>query len=257
MADFIDTHCHLDCSPLVERLPEVLAAAGRVGVCRYIVPGIDAAGWERIAALAQDRAIIHAAFGLHPMHALNYGDETLIELERFTRQATAIGEIGLDYALQLIPREAQKESFRAQLRMAVRVGLPVMIHCRRAFGDLLTILREERVERVGGVMHAFSGSPEIAAECVRLGLMISVSGTVTYGNAVRPVEVARRVSLEHLVLETDAPDMTPDPYRGRPNEPAFLLETAKKVAVIKGVSLEEVAAVTTINAERIFNLKKQ
>ena len=148
----------------------------------------------------------------------------------------------------------KKTAFRFQLRLAVEQGLPVMLHCRRAFQDLLAILMEENVQRVGGVMHAFSGSPEIARECIRLGLAIGVAGTVTYHNAVRPIEVVKACRLSILLLETDAPDLTPEPHRGMANEPAFLVAIAGKVAEIKGVSRAEVARVTTANAERLFRI---
>jgi TatD DNase family protein len=197
---------------------------------------------------------VFPAFGLHPMHAELYSAEVLEKLANFSRGGVAIGEIGLDYLHAGVPRAKQLAAFRGQLRLAVTTGLPVLIHCRRAFHDLLQILIEEKVARVGGVMHAFSGSAETAVECVRLGLQIGVAGAVTYRNAVRPLQVVRSIPLEHLLLETDAPDMTPEPYRGKGNEPALLVETAKKVAAIKGVSLEEVAAVTTANAKRLFNL---
>jgi TatD DNase family protein len=117
---------------------------------------------------------------------------------------------------------------------------------------MLDILHEEGAKSVGGVLHAFSGSPETASECIGMGFFVSVSGTVTYDNAVRPLEVVRQIPLSHLVLETDAPDMTPEPYRGKPNEPAFLLETARKVAELKGVSLAEVESITTDNAKKVF-----
>jgi TatD DNase family protein len=250
----IDTHCHLDDPALLSRLPEVLAAAAQAGVARIIVPGVGPDGWPAIAALAREAKGVYAAFGLHPMHAGLYAAELLADLAYRLPGAVAVGEIGLDYALQEVPRDIQQEAFRGQLRLAVGQGLPVLIHCRRAFQDLLRILNEEGVERVSGVMHAFSGSPEVARECVRLGLYISVAGTVTYENAVRPLEVVRQIPLDHVLLETDAPDMTPEPHRGKGNEPAFLVETARKVAELKGVPVEEVERVTTANAERLFRI---
>lgn len=249
---FIDTHCHLDAPPLFARLSEVLARGRHAGVERYVLPGVDPAGWPGIAALGDAWEEVSPAFGLHPMHACLYDDRLPARLEPFLKNAVAVGEIGLDYTLHDVPREAQITAFRGQLKAAANAGLPVLIHCRKAFQDLIGILEEEDVGRSGGVMHAFSGSPEMAFACIRLGLYLSVAGTVTYGNAVKPLEVVRRVPLEHLVLETDAPDMTPAPYRGRHNEPAFIVETAKRVADIKGVPLAEVAAVTTRNAQRLF-----
>lgn len=251
---FIDTHCHLDDPHLFARLPAVLASARGAGVEKFIVPGVGPEGWEGIARIAEEEEGVYPAFGLHPMLAARYDDSLLDRLSSFTGTAVAIGEIGLDYLVTDIPRERQQAAFRAQLRLAVEAGLPVMIHCRRAFRDLLAILLEERIQRVGGVMHAFSGSPEVACECVRLGLFIGVAGTVTYRNAVRPLEVARSIPLEHLLLETDAPDLTPEPHRGKENEPAFLVETARKVAELKGVSVEELARATTENAERLFRI---
>jgi len=251
---FIDTHCHLDDPVLSGRLREVIGNARLAGVNRFIVPGVDPHCWGTISALADEASGIFPAYGLHPMHADLYHEGVASELARYAEAAVAIGEIGLDYMLREIPRERQITAFRDQLRLAVEMGLPVLIHCRKAFRDLLLIMGEEHAERVGGIMHAFSGSAEVAWDFIRLGFAISVAGPVTYLNAVRPVELVRNIPLEHLVLETDAPDMTPEPFRGNVNEPAYLLETAKKVAQIKCVSLEEVAAVTTLNAERLLHL---
>jgi TatD DNase family protein len=252
---FVDTHCHLDDASLVGRLPEVLARAEAVGVTRFIVPGVSPECWDDVMAVAARDARIFAAPGIHPMRAVQFGKDALDRLERLAADAVAIGEIGLDYSYADVARDVQQAAFRAQLLLAVRRGLPVLLHCRRAFADLLVILREERVDTVGGVTHAFSGSPEIAAECVKLGLYIGVAGPVTYENAIRPVEVVKSVPLELLLLETDAPDLAPVPYRGSPNEPAYLLETATRVAEMKGVPLERIATVTTTSAERLFRLR--
>jgi TatD DNase family protein len=250
----IDTHCHLDDPTLLSRLPEVLAAGKAAGVEKYIVPGVAPERWGVIAGLADAHDGVYPACGLHPMRADRF-DETLLErLRPFARRGVAIGEIGLDYLVTGVPRERQQAAFRAQLRLAVEMDLPVLIHCRRAFRDLLGILGEEPAGRTVGVMHAFSGSPEIARECINLGFLISIAGTLTYSNAVRPLEIVRQIPLEFLVLETDAPDMTPEPYRGRANESAFIVGIARKVAEIKGVSLAEVERVTTENAERLFRI---
>jgi len=251
---FIDTHCHLDDPLLFDRLPEVIGNARLAGVDRFVVPAVGPDGWGKIASIGDAGEGIFIALGLHPMLAGLYHEGIPAELGRQATGAVAIGEIGLDYLLPDVPRERQMEAFRGQLRQAVRMGLPLLIHCRRAFRDLLQVLREERAERIGGIMHAFSGSPEIARECIDLGFVIAVAGPVTYLNAVRPIELVRSIPLEHLVLETDAPDITPEPFRGKANEPAYLLETAYKVAMIKGITLEEVAAVTSRNAERLLRL---
>lgn len=251
---FIDSHCHLDHPALGARLDTVLARARAVGVERFIIPGVTAEKWPEIARMASATEGVFAAFGLHPMFADRYDEQLLEELARYAADAKAMGEIGLDYVLREVSRAAQKTAFRGQLRLAVRMGLPVIIHCRHAFEDLIRILREEQVSEVGGVMHAYSGSAEMARMFIGENLLLSLSGTITYRNAVKSPLVASRVALEHLLLETDSPDMAPEPYRGKTNEPAYLLEIARRVAEVKGIDLDEVARVTTFNAERLFRM---
>ena len=250
----IDTHCHLDEPSISARLHDAIQAADRAGVKKFIVPGVHPAGWGRVASLAAERQCVYPAFGLHPMYAGLCDKPLLARLAKLCSSAVAIGEIGLDYTLSDVSRETQISAFRLQLKLALEAHLPVIIHCRKAFQDLLDIVKEDGGESIGGVLHAFSGSPQMAAEFVKLGFYLSVAGTVTYRNAVRPLEVVRSIPLEHLLLETDAPDMTPEPYRGCPNEPAFIIETASRVAQLKGITLDEVAAVTTLNASRLFRL---
>ncbi|MDD2335361.1 MAG: TatD family hydrolase [Geobacteraceae bacterium] len=251
---YVDTHCHLDHPSLATRLDDVLASARAVGVERFIVPGVSPEKWEGIARLAAGTPGVFAAFGLHPMLAARYDEPLLEALAEYAAKAVAIGEIGLDYALAGVSRKEQATAFRGQLRLAVRMGLPVIIHCRQAFDDLIHILREERVREVGGVMHAYSGSYEMACLFGKEGVLISFSGSVTYSNAVKTPRVASRIPLEQLLLETDSPDMAPEPYRGKINEPAFLLETARAVARIREIGIDEVAQKTTANAERLFRI---
>lgn len=250
----IDSHCHLDLEPLKSALPHILQEASSSGVEGFVVPGVHPDGWAGIAAVAAEDSRITTAYGIHPMHAGQVTDQILDRLLELAAQGVAIGETGLDPAYQ-VPLELQERVFREQLRIAVNRGLPVLIHCRRAFQRVVTILREERADRTGGVMHAFSGSVEMAREFIRLGFAISISGTVTWNNAVKPLRVARELPLEHLVLETDAPDMTPERYRGRFNRPAWITETALRVAELRGISLEDVARVTTGNIRRILRLE--
>jgi TatD DNase family protein len=222
---------------------------------RFIVPGVSPEKWDGISRLATGTPGVFPAYGLHPMLAARYDEPLLEVLARYAGKAVAIGEIGLDYHLSGVSREVQVKAFRGQLRLAARMGLPVIIHCRKAFHDLIGILREERVREVGGVMHAYSGSPEMAEILLKENLLISLSGMVTYRNAVKSPRVAARIPLESLLLETDSPDMAPEPHRGKVNEPAFLLETARVVAGVRGISVEELARVTTANAERIFRIE--
>lgn len=255
-AGLIDTHCHLDLEPLAPHLPQVLAAARHAGVTRFVVPGVHPDGWKRIWALAAAHREILPAVGIHPMHAALADDATLSALAALAAGSVAIGEIGLDPAYP-VPLEIQEAAFRGQLRVAVSQGLPVLVHCRRAFQRTLQIMREERADQVGGIMHAFSGSPEMAREFIRLGFCISLSGTLTWQGAVRPLRLAREIPLERLVLETDAPDMPPQDHRGSANQPAWLVETLLALAAATGSTPEAVTAATRDNAVRVLGLCRE
>lgn len=252
--ELFDSHCHLDLEPLGSDLSKYVAEASAAGVGGFVVPGVHPDGWPRMAAVAAEYPQVLPAFGIHPMHAETVNDQTLGRLRELAGQSVAIGETGLDpaYAVSL---GQQERAFREQIRLAVTCGLPLLIHCRKVFQRLLAIMREEGADRVGGIMHAYSGSVEMARDFIKLGFVISISGTVTWDNAVKPLRVAREIPLEHLVLETDAPDMTPQRYRGRFNRPAWLLETAHKVAEVRGISLDEVGRVTTGTVRKILRLE--
>ena len=252
-AGLIDTHCHLDLAPLVTCLPQVLATARQAGVTRFVVPGVHPKDWKRIMALAAGHREILPAIGIHPMHAALASDDVLTALAGLAPGGVAVGEIGLDPAYP-VSLETQEAAFRQQLKLAVSRGLPVLVHCRRAFQRTLHLMREERADQVGGIMHAFSGSPEMAREFIRLGFLISLSGTLTWQGAVRPLRLAREISLEHLVLETDAPDMPPQGHRGEANQPAWLVETLLALAAAKNVAPEAVAAATRENSVRVLGL---
>jgi TatD DNase family protein len=247
----LDTHCHLNCEPLLSSLPGILESARQAGVVGCVVPGVHPADWELMAGLARDHAGVFPAFGIHPQHADLVDEAALERLEGIASSGVALGEIGLD---PFCPAslELQERAFREQLRLAIRQGLPVLVHCRRLFQRTLSILREERADRVGGIMHAFSGSPEMAQEFIRLGFAISLSGTVTWQRAVRPLRLAAQIPLESIVLETDAPDLAPEPFRGETNRPAWLREVLIAVATIRGIPMTGLAGVATDNALRIL-----
>jgi len=251
--ELIDTHCHLDLEPLVLHLPKMLLEGVAAGVCGYVVPGVEPCGWHGIAQIATEYPQVFPAFGIHPMHASSLDDQVLAELAVWGKRGVAIGETGLDPTCA-VPLETQEIAFREQIRLAVSLGLPLLVHCRKAFQRTLQVMRGERADSVGGVMHAFSGSVEMSREFIRLGFAISIAGTVTWPNAMKPLRLAGETPLEHLLLETDAPDMTPQKYRGRFNRPAWLPETALRLADIKGIPLEELAAATTANARRFLRL---
>jgi TatD DNase family protein len=249
----IDSHCHLDLEPLVSHLQQTLHEAAAAGVTRFVVPGVHPDGWQHMAELAAQYPVILPAFGIHPMHAAEADQPTLERLAELAPTGIAIGETGLDPAYS-VPLEVQETAFRGQIRIALGLGLPLLVHCRRLFQKTLSVLKEEHAERVSGIMHAFSGSPEMAREFIKLGFAISISGTVTWDNALKPLRTARELPLEHLVLESDAPDMTPQRYRGRFNRPAWMAETAVRVAQERGIPVETVIAVTACNTKRVLRL---
>lgn len=246
----IDTHCHLDLPPLFEQLDELLAEARSVGVTKWVVPSVHPDGWQRIAELAEQHPALRPAYGIHPLHADNVTTQHLQLLRQLAPAGIAIGEIGLDASYGNL--EQQEALFREQLRIARYYRLPVLIHCRKAIGRTLAILHDEKADQIGGIMHAFSGSLESAREYIQLGFAISLSATLTWSNAIRPQRLATQLPLEQLVLETDAPDLPPSTHPGCPNRPAWLHETASKLAAIKGISAAEVMRRTTATAQRIL-----
>lgn len=250
-ADMIDTHCHLDLEPLCSGLPRVIADARSAGVNGFVMPAVHPGNWNRIAEIAAEYVTVMPAYGVHPMHAACVDDALLERLHSVMHQGVAIGETGLD-AEYAVSMQLQEIAFREQLKLAVSAGLPVLIHCRGAFQRTLQVLKEEKVQQVGGIMHAFSGSVEMAREFIRLGLMISISGVVTRPNAKRCANLVRELPLQHLVVETDAPDLPPERYQGRANQPAWLIETVNAMASIKGVSPQVIAEQCTLNSRAIL-----
>ena len=253
--ELIDSHCHLDLEPLHSNLGTVLKDARQAGVTRFVVPGVHPDGWGRIANLACEHQCILPAFGIHPLHAGLIDEAVIDRLKAQAQLASAIGEIGLDPLCQ-VPMEMQEKAFKEQLRVAVASGLPVLIHCRRAFQRTLQILKEEKVSQVGGIMHSFSGSVEMAREFIRAGFGISIAGTVTWHGAVRPINLARDLPLESLVLETDAPDLSPQSHKSQPNQPAFLLDVLQTVAKIRGISALDLADKTSSNLLKLLRNHK-
>lgn len=250
----IDTHCHLDLEPLWSRLATIMADARAAGVMQFVVPGVHPDNWNRIAAVTARYEGVMPAYGVHPMHSDCISDHVLECLADRISSCVAVGEIGLDPAYQ-VPLELQETAFRRQVRLAVQHRKPVLIHCRHAFQRTLQILKEEQADRVGGIMHAYSGSLEMAREFIKLNFVISIAATITRDNVRRPVLVVRELPLESLVVETDAPDLPPQKYRGLPNQPAWLVETVQKIAEIKGVERELVAEVCTETSRRIVRLR--
>lgn len=249
-----DTHCHLEMSPFDADRDEMISRARAAGVETLITIGSDLKGTARALELADKDAHIFASVGVHPHEAGSFDAEALCRLREWAAhpKVVAIGETGLDYHYDHSPRDIQMKVFREHLALAAETGLPAIIHCREAWDDTLRILKESGNSR--GVLHCFSGDRNMAAEIISLGYHLSVAGPVTFKKAADLKEVARVVPDEYLLLETDAPYLAPEPCRGKRNEPAFLVHTARYIAGLRGISLEDIARLTTLNARRLFGL---
>ncbi|MFE8698798.1 TatD family hydrolase [Cytobacillus sp. FJAT-53684] len=251
-----DTHVHLNAEQYKEDLEEVIERALNEGISRMVVVGFDRPTIEKAMELVEKYDFMYASVGWHPVDAIDMKDEDLLWIEELAShpKVVAIGEMGLDYYWDKSPKEIQKEVFRRQIQLAKKVKLPIVIHNREATADIVEILKEEGAEEVGGIMHCFSGSSETAKECVDMNFYISLGGPVTFKNAKKPKEVAEAIPLEKLLIETDCPYLAPHPYRGKRNEPSYVKLVAEQIAEIKGLSLEEVAEVTTANAQKLFGI---
>lgn len=252
MPSLVDTHIHLD---FFADPPAIAAAARLVEVEDLIVPGVSAQNWQKLLNLAETVPGAWAAPGLHPQEARPWTEDLQAQFDKVLHhpRVIALGEIGLDKQVQT-DMDVQEEAFRRMLGLAVTHELPVLLHVRQATGRVLQILKEEKADRVGGVWHAFSGSTETAGRLFDLGFAIGVGGIVTFPEAQRLPDVVRQAPHDLLVLETDAPDLTPHPHRGERNCPAYLPLVARRVAQLKDWTLEETAEVTSRNARRIFGL---
>jgi TatD DNase family protein len=253
-----DTHAHLDHRSFNEDREEMIARAREAGVTRIVNIGFNRETIPTTLELAEKHDFIFAAVGWHPQDAIDMREEDLEWIEACSRhpKVAAIGEIGLDYHWDTSPRDVQKEVFRKQIRLARKLGMPIVIHNRDAHQDVVDILKEERAQEVGGIMHCFSGSWEIAKMCLDMNFYISFGGPITFKNARQPKEVLANVPLDRLLIETDCPYLTPQPYRGKRNESGYVRYVAEAAAEIKGVSFEELAAVTYENAMKCFRMER-
>ncbi|WP_409272945.1 TatD family hydrolase [Neobacillus sp. SCS-31] len=254
----IDTHAHLNAEQYEEDIEEVIGRAKENGVEKIVVVGFDRPTIEKAIELAETHDFIYACVGWHPVDAIDMTDEDLSWIEELAAhpKVVALGETGLDYHWDKSPRDIQKEVFRKQIRLAKKVKLPIVIHNREATADIVQILKEENASEVGGIMHCFSGSVEIAKQCVEMNFYISLGGPVTFKNAVKPKEVAAELPLDKLLVETDCPYLTPHPHRGKRNEPSYVKLVAEEIARIKGIPFEDVAKATTENAMRLFGISR-
>jgi TatD DNase family protein len=251
---FIDTHCHLEMKEFGKDRDEVIARAEAAGIEALITIGSDLDGTLKGVDLAERHDHIYSSVGIHPHDAKDFTDKTYDLLKELTgkRKVVAIGETGLDFHYDHSPRDVQRRVFERHLLLAVETGLPVVIHSREANDDTLRIVRDSGVTR--GVFHCFSGDMKMAEQVVAMGFCISLAGPVTFKKSLNLQEVARRVPDDALLLETDAPYLSPEPFRGKRNEPAYLVYTARKIAELRGISLQDVSRITTLNAKRLFGI---
>lgn len=251
----VDSHVHIDDGSFDTDRAQVLARAADAGVRLMVVPGIDAASWPRIAALCARHSGLYPAYGLHPLFLAEHRPEHLDLLRERLRQsqAVALGEIGLDYYVEGLDRERQRYYFEAQLELARELELPVIVHARRAVEDVVLALR--RVPGLRGVVHSFAGSEQQAERLYEIGFFLGMGGPVTYPRARRLRQLVAHMPIEHLLLETDAPDQPNTGHQGARNEPVRMLETLQTIADLRGEPTEAIASATTANACRLFGLQ--
>ncbi|AZN38892.1 TatD family hydrolase [Paenibacillus albus] len=252
----IDTHTHLDSPKFDEDRAEVIERAREAGVHKLINIGFNRETIPTTMALAEQYTFIYAAVGWHPVDSIDMqpGDLDWIASLCDHPKVVAIGEIGLDYHWDTSPKDVQQRVFREQIQLAKQKQKPIVIHNRDAHEDVVRLLREEGAQEVGGVMHCFSGSWETAKQCLDMNFYISFGGPLTFQNARVPKEVLAHVPIDRLLIETDAPYLTPHPYRGKRNESAFVRLVANTMAELTGKSVEEIAKITTENALKCFGM---
>jgi len=253
-----DSHAHLNYEEYTdEERSDIMDRVESSPVIYVLDVGFDIESSRQAIKDAADRSWCYAAVGVHPHYAESFKDEDLATLKELTDapKVVAFGEIGLDFYRDYSPRDMQRDAFRKQLRLALETGMPIIIHDRESGGETINILKEEGAfSNASILLHCFSGSAEQALEYAGHGCMISIAGPVTYQNNKKGVRVAAEVPLDHLLIETDAPYLTPEPFRGRRNEPANVEYVARKIAELRGISYEEVAEATLVNALRFFRI---
>lgn len=251
----IDTHSHIN---MIESLSldEIIKNAFDNGIDKIIVPSAYPADMENIMDLVNKYDNVYGMLGIHPSEVKSWDDSFIEKIKNYAKNSkiAAIGEIGLDYYWDKSFNDLQKEVFIKQIKLANELNLPIDIHDREAHKDTYDIIQEHN-NGSKVIMHCFSGSVEFARECVKAGFYLGIGGVVTFKNAVKMKEVAKDIPLERILLETDAPYLTPVPFRGKENQPAYVKYVAEEIASLRGISVEEVAQITTENAKTVFNIK--
>ena len=253
----IDSHAHLDDDRFDKDRDELIKSLESNGISRVINPGADLPSSIKSVKLSEEYENIYAAVGVHP-HSADEMDEGTIEVLRAfgnREKVVAIGEIGLDYHYDNSPRDIQRKWFQRQIKLAKELNLPIIVHSREADQETFDIIKSQSDGNLTGVIHCYSGSVELMKEYIKLGYYISLGGPVTFKNAKMPKEVAKAVPIDRLLVETDSPYLTPEPHRGKRNEPLFVRHVAAMIAELRGMTIEELARATSENTIRLFNLR--
>lgn len=250
----IDTHCHLEMAEFANDRDAVVQRAKDAGITAVITVGSNYKGNASAIALLNQYDFLYASVGIHPHDAKDFTEDTAEQIKTWLSmdRVVAVGETGLDYHYDHSPRDVQQNVFRRQLEIAKKFDLPVIIHSREAGNDTLDILMDSGVNK--GVFHCFSGDIEMAEKVMGMGFLISIAGPITFKKVKNLTEVAKAVPDKYLLIETDAPYLSPEPFRGKRNEPGFLIHTAQKIAEIRGVSIDDISRITELNAKKLFRI---
>lgn len=254
MRNIFDSHAHYNDEQFDIDRDTLLASLPEAGIVGIINCGTDIASSLASLKMAEKYPFVYAACGYHPESALEFTDECLSEIEKMLshEKCVAVGEIGLEYHYDFVPKDVQKYVFEKHLQLAVKHDMPVIVHDREAHADTMELLNKYKPR---GVLHCYSGSAEMAKEVLKLGMYIGLGGAVTFKNAVKPVEVAEMIPADRLLLETDCPYMSPVPMRGKRNNSAYIEYVAEKIADIRGASAQEILDITAENTKKLFGIR--
>jgi len=252
-----DTHAHLDDSRFNEDRESVINKLREEGVKYFVNPGADIPSSLRAIELSKKYDFIYASVGVHPHDVKDMDEDTIDVLRSLSKneKVVAIGEIGLDYYYDNSPRDLQRKWFEEQIKLANELKLPIIIHDRDAHQDTFNIIKNTKSNDIGCVLHCYSGNLELAKEYVKMGCFISIAGPVTFKNNKKTLEVIKEIPLEYLLIETDSPYLSPEPHRGKRNDPSYVRYVAEKIAIEKGISYEKVCEATMENGKKFFGIK--
>lgn len=253
----IDTHAHIQDEDLLKDLENVLARAAEAGLEKIICVGYDLHSSQAALNLARKYRQVYAVVGIHPHDANSLNTEVIQKIYTMARdpRVLAIGEIGLDFYRDLSPREQQRKAFREQIKLAQELGKPIVIHDRDAHQEVLEIIRAEKAGKNQGIMHCYSGWLPLAVDLIKEGFYLSFAGPLTFKNARKTQEVAAKIPMDKILIETDCPYLAPDPLRGKLNEPANVKYVAAKLAELRNKSIDEIAYLTNLNAKKVYRIK--